>query len=267
MGNHFHLLLETPQALLSRGMHWLQTTYTSRFNRRHRLSGHVLQGRFKATIIDGEERGYLATVADYIHLNPVRAGLIDLRGQQLSDYPWSSLWQYLVAARKRAPWLVVERVLGDHGYNDRLTHRRAYVRDLTGRALGENFGEDGQWEQVRRGWYLGSSAFRDRVLEKLESAAGKQAVTAGATEVGADHAQWQAERIARVGMEQLCLTQEHLGKLPKSDGGKVLIASLIKAHTAVSLRWISNRLSMGAQSHVSRLCGRALNKSQQLLKL
>src|SRR5438270_8024873 len=89
MGNHFHLVLETPQANLVAGMKWLLSTYTSRFNRRHKLSGHLFSGRYKALIVDGSGNGYLKTVCDYVHLNPVRANLLTAK-QELSAYPWNS---------------------------------------------------------------------------------------------------------------------------------------------------------------------------------
>jgi len=76
MGNHYHLLLETPEANLSRGMRLLQGIYTIRHNARHRLRGHLFQGRYKAILVDGEDATYFRTVGDYIHLNPVRAGLL-----------------------------------------------------------------------------------------------------------------------------------------------------------------------------------------------
>ena len=76
MGNHFHLVLETPLANLVAGMKWLLGTYTARFNRRHKLSGRVLSGRYKALVVDGSGTGYLRTVCDYAHWNPVRARLL-----------------------------------------------------------------------------------------------------------------------------------------------------------------------------------------------
>ena len=75
-GNHFQLVLETPNANLVAGMKWLLGVYTSRFNRRHKLFGHLFSGRYKALIVDGSGRGYLRTVCDYVHLNPARAKLI-----------------------------------------------------------------------------------------------------------------------------------------------------------------------------------------------
>src|SRR5687768_14935552 len=71
MPNHYHLLVETPRGNLSQATGWLQATYTIRFNRRHRRSGHLFQGRFKAHLI--ERDGYAPTLLRYVHLNPVRA--------------------------------------------------------------------------------------------------------------------------------------------------------------------------------------------------
>ena len=74
MPNHFHLVVETPQPNLVAGMKWLLGTYTSRFNRRHKLFGHLFSGRYKSLIVDGSGSGYLKSVGDYVHLNPARGG-------------------------------------------------------------------------------------------------------------------------------------------------------------------------------------------------
>ena len=76
MRNHFHLVVETPDANLVAGMRWLLSAYTIRFNHRHNLTGHVFSGRYKALIVEGGGSGYLKTVCDYVHLNPVRARLL-----------------------------------------------------------------------------------------------------------------------------------------------------------------------------------------------
>ena len=80
--NHYHLVVETPEANLVAGMTWFQTTYTARYHARHRASGHLFGGRYKAIVVDGEDPRYLATLLDYVHLNPVRAGLIRALDQQ-----------------------------------------------------------------------------------------------------------------------------------------------------------------------------------------
>jgi len=77
MPNHFHLVVETPRGNLVAGMKWFLGTYTGRFNRRHKLFGHVFSGRYKSLVVEGSGNGYLKTVCDYVHLNPVRAKLVE----------------------------------------------------------------------------------------------------------------------------------------------------------------------------------------------
>lgn len=79
MGNHFHLLLETPEPNLSRGMRQLNGIYSQWFNRRHRRVGHLMQDRFKAILV--EKQSHLLELARYVVLNPVRAGLVQSAGQ------------------------------------------------------------------------------------------------------------------------------------------------------------------------------------------
>jgi REP element-mobilizing transposase RayT len=85
MGNHYHLLLKTPRANLSKGMQWLGLTYTRRFNLRHCRSGHLFQGRFKSLVVEND--AYLMQLSCYIHRNPIKAGIVN----RLADYRWSSL--------------------------------------------------------------------------------------------------------------------------------------------------------------------------------
>ena len=96
MANHYHLVLETPNANLVAGMAWLQSTYTIRLNHRHKLIGHVLSGRYNAQLVEGSGNGYLRTACDYVHLNPVRAHLLRPE-ERLLAYPWTSLAYYLAA--------------------------------------------------------------------------------------------------------------------------------------------------------------------------
>jgi len=100
MPNHFHLVIETPNANLIAGMRWLMSTYTARFNRRHKLFGHLFSGRYKSLNVEGSGNGYLRSVCDYVHLNPARARLVG-PAQKLSDYPWSSWPEYLKAPQLR----------------------------------------------------------------------------------------------------------------------------------------------------------------------
>src|SRR5882757_9477442 len=110
MPNHYHLLVETPRGNLSRAIGWLQTTYTIRFNHRYRRSGHLLQGRFKAQLV--EANNYAMELLRYVHLNPVRprnkaqAVPAERRGA-LNVYRWSSHGAY--GGRIAAPeWLCTD---------------------------------------------------------------------------------------------------------------------------------------------------------------
>ena len=101
MSNHYHLLVETPEGNLVEGMKWVQGAYTQRYNSRHKLFGHLFQGRYKAVIVDGQDEDYFPVVSTYIHLNPVRTGLIRIGEERLKRYRWSSYPWYLNRAGKR----------------------------------------------------------------------------------------------------------------------------------------------------------------------
>jgi hypothetical protein len=119
MGNHYHVLVETPRANLVRGSQSLQTAYTVWFNRLHNLSGHLFCGRHKAVLTDeGEPQGkmlygYVGTVLDYLHLNPDRTAIVGGRsGKSLLDYRWSSLTPAYVRGPWKCPkWAHVEMAL------------------------------------------------------------------------------------------------------------------------------------------------------------
>src|SRR5580692_5412955 len=119
MGNHYHLLIETPEGNLVDGMKWLQSTYTARYNRRHKLFGHLFQGRYKAVIVDESEPMYFQVVSTYIHLNPARAGLVRIGQQRLKSYRWSSYRWYLSRRANKPVWLELERVMGSFGFRER----------------------------------------------------------------------------------------------------------------------------------------------------
>ena len=93
MRNHFHLVIETPQPTLVKGMQWMLGTYTARFNARHKLRGHLFSGRYKSIMVDDAEEGYLRRACDYTHLNPVRAKIV-AEEEPLESYPWSSYPMY-----------------------------------------------------------------------------------------------------------------------------------------------------------------------------
>src|SRR5208337_883104 len=118
-------------------MHWLLSTYTTRLNRRHETPGHVFSGRYKALVIEANGGGYLKTVCDYVHLNPVRAGLLRPE-ERLLSFPWSSFGWYLSALRQRPGWVRVDRLLGEHGIGkDTAAGRLEFERRMEARRLEE----------------------------------------------------------------------------------------------------------------------------------
>ena len=166
MRNHYHLVLETPNANLVAGMAWLQSTYTIRLNHRHQLIGHVLSGRYKAQLVEGSGNGYLRSACDYVHLNPVRAHLLKPE-ERLLAYPWTSFGYYLAAAEHRPNWVRVDRLLAEHGLaGDTPTARQQFERRMETRRLEP--GDEEAFKALRRGWLLGSEDFRDQMLEQID---------------------------------------------------------------------------------------------------
>ncbi len=156
MGNHYHLLLKTLDANLSKGMQWFGTAYTRKFNLLNKRNGHLFQGRFKSIIVENE--AYLLRLSCYIHRNPLKAGIVE----RLSDYKWSSYHWY--AYRKKTPvWLKTSLILGQvSGKNKYQAYRRKVQQYVD---------EKGSiWKDVRHGLVYGSERFltdlKDRYLLK-----------------------------------------------------------------------------------------------------
>jgi REP element-mobilizing transposase RayT len=169
MNNHFHLVVETPGANLVAGMRWFLGTYTARFNRRHKQFGHLFSGRYKSLIVDGSGSGYLRTVCDYVHLNPVRAKLLRAE-QKLRDFAWSSWPEYLKPPEQRPRWLRVDRLLGELCIpKDSLAGREELENYLEVRRAQEDGGE---LKNIRRGWCLGGETFRQELLEQAHKRTG-----------------------------------------------------------------------------------------------
>ena len=244
MGNHFHLVVETPQGNLVAGMKWLLGTYTSRFNRRHKLFGHLFSGRYKALIVDGSGSGYLKTVCDYVHLNPARAKLLKPEAA-LRSYVWSSWPEYLKRPGQRWSWLRVDRLLGEYRIaQDSAAGRRGLERALEKRRQSEA-SED--YKAVRRGWCLGEETFRRELLAQMTERRGAEHY--GDEQRETDVA--KAERIVREELQRRRWQESDLAKRAKGDPGKVKIAGRLREETLATVKWIAQRLRMGTASYVN----------------
>ncbi len=244
MPNHFHLVVETPEGNLVAGMKWLLGTYTGRFNRRHRLSGHLFSGRYKALIVDGSGNGYLKTACDYVHLNPARANLLGT-DEALREYPWSSWPEYLKAPGKRWPWLRVDRLLGEY----RIPKDSAAGRAMLERALEQRRQAEAgtDYRAIRRGWFLGEETFRKELLEQMAGRVGSEHYGEERLETAVEKGERiVAEELARRGWEE-----GDLATRAKGDLEKVAIAGRLREETVVTVRWIATRLKMGTVGHVT----------------
>jgi putative transposase len=247
MPNHFHLVVETPRVNLVAGMKWLLATYTSRFNRRHKVFGHLFSGRYKSLIVDGSGNGYLKTVCDYVHLNPARAKL--LRPERpLDSYRWSSMKFYLQLPRKRPGWLRVDRLLGEHGVpRDSKEGRREFGRRMELRRIAED--DPKQLKALRRGWCLGSDGFRRELLGQISERMGEHHY---GEERGQSEAE-QAERVVQEGLRKLDWSERDLERRAKGDAEKVKLALQLRAETTATVKWIAQRLKMGTSTYVNHL--------------
>ena len=266
MSNHYHLMIETPHANLVAGMRWLQTTVTIRYNARHRLSGHLFQGRYKAVLVDSQESRYFAVLSDYIHLNPIRARMIGLE-ERLFDFPWSSYPLY-AAKKGRPPWFEPRTVLGEMGMEDTAAGRRAYAERMRERAVDEltQKQEPAEVAELRGGWCLGGAGFRERMLRLLDGAGEKlrrPQRTAVDASVQRDHGLDEARRLLDEGLRCLGVDREELARLKKGDPRKAALAVRIRTRTTVPNAWIAEQLQLG---HLSRLNRCAQTAPAELLR-
>jgi putative transposase len=152
MSNHYHLLIETPDANLSRGMRQLNGIYTQTFNRAHGRVGHVFQGRYKAILV--EKESYLLELSRYIVLNPVRAGMVPMA----KDWPWSS-YRATVGQIKVPDYLNVDWVLAG------FAKRKSVAIERYKQFIAQGKGLPSPWILLRNQIYLGTEQF----VEKMQS--------------------------------------------------------------------------------------------------
>jgi putative transposase len=155
MDNHYHLLLETPWGNLSQILHHINGAYTTYVNTKWRRSGHLFQGRYKAIVV--EKDPYLLELSRYMHLNPVRAGLV----KHPSAYRWSSYPSY-IGAQRSPEWLTTEFILSSLGQEASSLHEhyRAFVEEGTESKMRKPLAE------VFASTFLGSSEFIETLRQK-----------------------------------------------------------------------------------------------------
>ena len=145
MRNHYHLLVKTLDANLSKAMQWFGTSYTRKFNLNNHTGGHLFQGRFKSIIVEND--AYLLRLSCYIHRNPLRAGIVE----RLAEYDWSS-YRFYGYKKKPPDWLKTQTILDQVSGDDRHMAYRKKVQKYSDE-------ESSVWEDVKHGLIYGSQGF------------------------------------------------------------------------------------------------------------
>lgn len=156
MGNHYHLLIETPKGNITRAMHYLNTTYTGYFNRKYKRVGHLFQGRYKGFLIEKER--YLLSVSRYIHLNPIRAKMV----KRPEEYRWSSYSTYIGKGKKER-WLTCDWILKQYS-EDEVQAKRLY-KAFVDKGLTS---KENPFDGLKAGLILGSEDFISEIKKKLK---------------------------------------------------------------------------------------------------
>jgi REP element-mobilizing transposase RayT len=251
MGNHYHLAVETPQGNLVAGMQWLQSTFANRFNKLRGEHGHLFQGRYKALLV--EEGEALGMLCHYIHLNPVRAGLVPM--DRLAEYRHSSYW-YLSRPKLRPEFLQSGTALTEAGaLADTPAGRRSYADYLAWQAAEGPVGKSRVYVSMSKGWALGGKDFKQTLLQDQAVAAETRAwESKGVKEVR--EAQWQTE-LERLRRQ---IPEAQTRDRRKSAPWKVQLALQMKDRTDARNGWLAAQLDMSSGLYVSKHVGLAKKK-------
>jgi len=242
MLNHFHLAVETPEANLGAGMHWLQVTWARRWQELGRATSRPFQDRYKALLVEPSRS--LADVANFIHLNPARARVVP--AHRLANYPWSSLPRFI--AKARPTWLAPEVILRETGpWMDSPAGWTQYQRHLIKLTSDDASRHSLSAARLSRKPVIGSAAFIEAMRRNPPELA--KSLVLPATEKT-----WQQQltRLAK-------LADINLRALPaaKTAPPKALLAAAMKATTATPNAWLARVLHAGQPATVSQIARRA----------
>lgn len=252
MTNHFHLVVETPEPNLSRGMQWLMGAYAMAFNRRHRRCGHLFQGRFHSFLIDSD--AYLTEVLRYVVLNPVRAGMVD----GPAKYRWSS---YRATAGLTAAPAWLDRAAALEGFGDDETTAVRCYEEFVHAAIGSR---ERLWDKAVHGIFLGTREWAKQLRKRVESRIRSTDHPKKQRAVGRPRMHIVIDAVARAA-----------GVLPTAIRGarggplRRLVAWIGWHEGLVTLRTIAAALRLRSEGHISNLirwCEREFSSDELLLR-
>jgi len=254
MRNHYHLALETPHPNLVEGMHWLQSTIATRFNRFRRENGHLFQGRYKSILV--EDDAAFARVVDYIHLNPARARVVT--PEHVGAYRWSSLHR---AVRSPSTNLITNLWRpGKSCGPDDAGPWQAYEQRLIKLAADERAQELQGLTRLSSGWAIGSTGWRRAIAKEYHHLS---------LDPGLPREELrEIQQAAWAAALNHCLEQSgrklhEVQTRPRAAAWKLEIARQLR-QVGVPAAWIANTLMLGKPSSLrSYLCRSRLASNQQ----
>jgi putative transposase len=201
-------------------------------------------------LVEGNANAYLKSACEYVHLNPVRAGLLKAE-ERLLAYPWSSFGAYVAAPEHRPGWIRVDRLLAEHGIQeDTAPSREHFEQRMEKRRREEQDPE--VFQSLRTGWCLGGENFQKEMLRRMEGSLGGH----HARQLHRQCADARAERIIAEELQRNNMAEQDLLARRKSDPAKLRIASRLRRETTLPIKAIAGRLQMGtSKSANARLHG------------
>ncbi|MCD6453728.1 MAG: transposase [Candidatus Aminicenantes bacterium] len=228
MPNHYHIVLTTPFANLSKAIHYLNSSYTNWFRTKYTLVGSILQGRYKSLLVDTDS--YLLALSAYVHLNPLKAGLVD----ELKNFKWTSYRVYL-GLEPPAPFMDIEKVMGYLSSKKKNKHREyeLFVKN--------------QWEKYKeknerlfeQGTVVGDESFLERTLKKIKTLKKDREIPESKKLSLID-----LEKVEKAIVEELKIEREELYAKRKGNVWRKLFIFLLKEFTPLKLREIGKRMGM-----------------------
>ena len=253
MRNHYHLAIETPEPNLVEGMHWLQSTWATRFNRFRQERGHLFQGRYQSLLI--EDAAALARVVDYIHLNPARAKIVP--PENVRQFRWSSLPGIV----RGDGWTDDRGWRADDRFGRGEAARKRYEQALIDLGRDESRWESLGLKNLSVGWAIGSAGWRQMMAKQHRQLA---------LEPGLEFAQvremrervWEQATLAALSSARRA--EADLVTKPLKQSWKLAVASRVRSECGAPWAWLAARLHLGTpvalRSYVCR--GRHEEKQQ-----
>jgi REP element-mobilizing transposase RayT len=250
MNNHYHLLIETPQANIVKAMHDINAGYANWYRCKYRLVGSIFQGRYKAIVVEKDE--YLLVLSAYIHLNPVKAGMV----KKPEEYFWSSYGSY-IGKSKPPSFLYVSEILA------KFKRKSAYGQYVI------SFLEDGkgiaQEDMYGRNSFLGSDGFIRRALSGFRS--GKR--SDGEVNDEKELRQVSTDDVLEIMMTTFHIDDDDIRSRKKGNVYRKMFIYMLRKHTDLSLREIGELLGMKyrAVSELERYFSNELTEKKPIQKL